>query len=82
MRRPANPPRIITLRYPGRCAETGRSLPKGGAAWWIPGTRTAYALDTETARRLQANADAAANADRGDRFDMAYEDACAAACGM
>ena len=75
-----NPPRIITLRYPGRCAETGRPLPKGGAAWWIPGTRTAYALDTETARRLQAKADA--GADRGDRFDMAYEDACAAACGL
>lgn len=76
----SNPPRIITLRYAARCGETGRALARGGAAWWIPGTRTAYALDTETARRLQADADAGQAG--GDRFDMAYEDACAAACGL
>ncbi len=72
------PPRILTLKYAATCAETGRRLPAGSSAWWVYSTAKAYALDSSTAAKLAGQQDAGG----GDRFDMAYEDACAAACGL
>lgn len=71
------PPRVLTLKYAATCAETGRRLPAGSQAFYVYTTAKAYALDSKTA------ADLAAKQDSGpDRFDMAYEDACATACGL
>ena len=72
------PPRVLTLKYAATCAETGRRLPAGSQAFYVYTTAKAYALDSKTA------ADLAAKQENGgpDRFDMAYEDACAAACGL
>lgn len=80
-RRYANPPRILTLKYATRCAETGRPLPAGSQAWYVYATRQAYATDAPYAARLAAD-QAKRDGSGGDRFDMAYEDACAAACGL
>jgi hypothetical protein len=80
-RRYANPPRVLVLKYPARCAETGRPLPAGSTAWYVYATRCAYAIDSPYAARLAAD-QAARDGSGGDRFDMAYEDACAAACGL
>lgn len=83
-RRYANPPRLLALKYSATCAETGRRLPAGSTAWYVYGTRLVYATDAPYAAKLAAAAAArdAAEASRGDWFDMAYEDRCAAACGM
>lgn len=77
----SNPPRVLTLKYAATCAETGRRLPAGSSAWYVYATRCAYAIDAPYAARLAAN-QAARDGSGGDRFDMAYEDACAAACGL
>jgi hypothetical protein len=79
-RRYHNPPRLLTLKYATRCAETGRTLPAGTQAWYVYATRQAYATDAPYAAKLAAGQ--AARDSRGDAFDMLYEDACAAACGL
>lgn len=83
-RRYSNPPRLLALKYAATCAETGRRLAAGTTAWYVPATRTVYAADAPYAAKLATAAAAreAAEASRGDWFDMAYEDRCAAACGM
>lgn len=75
------PPRVLTLKYPARCAETGRPLPAGSQAWYVYTTAKAYAIDAPYAATLAAD-QAKRDGAGGDRFDMAYEDACAAACGL
>jgi len=72
------PPRVLTLKYAATCAETGRRLPAGSQAFYVYSTAKAYALDSQTAAKLAAKQEAGGP----DRFDMLYEDSCAAACGL
>lgn len=67
----ADDPRVITLRYPAVCRETGRKLRRGDTALWYPRSRAVYALETAAHRQYLA-----------DRHDMAMEDAMARACGL
>ena len=48
------PPRVLTLKYPATCAETGRRLPAGSQAFYVYTTAKAYALDSKTAAQAMS----------------------------
>jgi hypothetical protein len=47
-------PRVITVKYDGKCAETGKALKKGEQAVYYPHGRTMYALDSKQAGEFRA----------------------------
>jgi len=62
-------------RYRGKCAGCGGTIQKGEPIQYDKATRKAYHDREEcTAGQVQAW--------EPDAFDMAYEDQCAAACGL
>lgn len=74
--------RIITARYPGKCAETNRTIRPGESVLWFPASQTVYGIDTATYDAwLDGQSVPAADASY-DRFDSEWEDRCRDACGL
>jgi hypothetical protein len=70
---------IMPARYPG-IAVDGTRIKRGAPIAWCRTTRRVLTADP---KRFAALESAAAAVDRGpDRFDMLYEDSCAARCGF
>lgn len=67
----AGDPRVIRLKYPAVCRETGEPLDPTDQALWYPRTGAIYCLGSEAYRRYLA-----------DLHDMEAEDAMARACGL
>lgn len=59
----ADDPRVIRLKYPAVCRETGEPLDKGDEALWYPLGGKVYSLGSKAYRQYLA-----------DYHDMAWED--------
>ena len=73
----------IIARFPGRAVD-GTRIRRGDRIAWCRTTRRVLTANPARVEELVASAAPADGAvDRGpDRFDMLYEDACAARCGF
>jgi hypothetical protein len=73
-------PTVVSMpaRYPGTAVD-GTRVKRGAPIAWCRATKRVLSADPKRIAALVADAEAAA---APDRFDMMYEDACAARCGF